>query len=166
MNYQESAQLVKTDSKENPLPGAKFKLIDKEGKTVIQNLVSDDKGVVLVKNLAPGDYQFIETKAPRGYVLDETPVELTFASKALGEPSLVGVGEFENSSYLIGKRHIYRYFFDVGVRDSKGSKFGNFISYARRCQKKFYQISPLTENLMMEQIKNRRKKLLKKMYKN
>lgn len=49
MNYQESAQLVKTDSKENPLPGAKFKLIDKEGKTVIQNLVSDDKGVVLVK---------------------------------------------------------------------------------------------------------------------
>ena len=44
------------------------------------------------KNLAPGDYQFIETKAPRGYVLDETPVELTFASKALGEPSLVGVG--------------------------------------------------------------------------
>lgn len=72
----------------------------------------------------------------------------------------------KKSSYLIGKRHIYRYFFDVGVRDSKGSKFGNFISYARRCQKKFDQISPLTENLMMEQIKNRRKKLLKKMYKN
>ncbi|ARV04634.1 hypothetical protein GUJ44_05275 [Enterococcus faecalis] len=71
----------------------------------------------------------------------------------------------KKSSYLIGKRHIYRYFFDVGARDSRGSKFGNFISYARRCQKKFDQISPMTENLMMEQIKNRRKKLLKKMHK-
>ncbi|QZO09263.1 reverse transcriptase/maturase family protein [Enterococcus raffinosus] len=70
----------------------------------------------------------------------------------------------KKSSYLIGKRHIYRYFFDEGARDSKGSKFGNFISYARRCQKKFDQISPMTENLMMEQIKNRRKKLLKKMH--
>ncbi|MGX2945502.1 reverse transcriptase domain-containing protein [Enterococcus alishanensis] len=69
------------------------------------------------------------------------------------------------SSYLIGKRHIYRYFFDVGARDGRGSKFGNFISYARRCQKKFDQISPMTENLMMEQIKNRRKKFLKKMHK-
>lgn len=72
----------------------------------------------------------------------------------------------KKSDYLIGKRHIYRYFFDVGTRDNKGSKFGNFISYSRRCQKKFDRISPLTDNLMMEQIKNRDKKLLKKMYKN
>ncbi|MFS0933966.1 SpaA isopeptide-forming pilin-related protein [Enterococcus casseliflavus] len=98
VNYQGSAQLLKTDSKENPLPGAKFKIIDKEGKTVIQYIVSDDKGVVLVKNLAPGDYQFIETKAPRGYVLDETPFEFTIVSEALGEPSLVDVGEFENKA--------------------------------------------------------------------
>ncbi|MDB1717929.1 SpaA isopeptide-forming pilin-related protein, partial [Enterococcus casseliflavus] len=98
VNYQGSAQLLKTDSKENPLPGAKFKIIDKEGKTVIQDLVSDDKGFVSITNLAPGDYQFIETKAPRGYVLDETPVEFTIVSEALGEPSLVDVGEFENKA--------------------------------------------------------------------
>ncbi|EON3044353.1 reverse transcriptase/maturase family protein [Enterococcus hirae] len=70
-----------------------------------------------------------------------------------------------NSKYLIGKRRIYRYFFDMGENDKLGSNFGNFISYAKRCQKKFDQISPCTENLMIDQIKNRRKKLLKKMYK-
>lgn len=74
--------------------------------------------------------------------------------------------QVKNSEHLIGKRHIYRYFFDIGENDKSGSNFGNFISYAKRCQKKFDQISPLTENLMMVQIKNRRKKLLKKMYKN
>lgn len=71
---------METDSKENPLPSVKFKLINKEGKTVIQDLVSDDKGGVLVKNMAPRDYQFIETKAPRGYVLDEKPFEFIIAS--------------------------------------------------------------------------------------
>lgn len=69
----------------------------------------------------------------------------------------------KNANHLIGKRHIYRYFFDIGERDNRGSKFGNFISYAKRCQVIFDEVSPLTNNLMLDQIKNRRKKLLRKM---
>lgn len=72
--------------------------------------------------------------------------------------------EERKSSYLIGKRHIYRYYFDLGETDGKSNKFGNFITYAKRSQRIFDQKSHLTENLMMEQIRNRRTKLLKKMY--
>ncbi|EAD2074505.1 RNA-dependent DNA polymerase, partial [Listeria monocytogenes] len=38
---------------------------------------------------------------------------------------------------------------------------GNFISYAKRAQKKFDEISPNTNNLIMNQLKNRKKKIEK-----
>ncbi|QXN87205.1 hypothetical protein KV134_01615 [Tetragenococcus halophilus] len=70
----------------------------------------------------------------------------------------------KNSSSLIGKRSIYRYYSDLGESDKMGSKFGNFITYAKRCQRKFDSISPNTNNLMMYQMRNREKKLMEKMY--
>lgn len=67
----------------------------------------------------------------------------------------------KKSEYLIGKKGIYRYYSDLGERDNP--RFGNFISYAKRCQRIFDQTSPNTNNLMMEQMKNRQKKLAVKM---
>ncbi|WP_100403553.1 SpaA isopeptide-forming pilin-related protein [Bacillus sp. FJAT-42315] len=59
------------------LKGAEFKLIDQEGKLIQEKLKTDDKGKVLVKDLRPGKYQFVETKAPSGYVLNRKPVDFT-----------------------------------------------------------------------------------------
>ncbi|MGD6734810.1 prealbumin-like fold domain-containing protein, partial [Listeria ivanovii] len=41
------------------------------------DLVSDADGKIELTDLAPGDYQFIETQAPTGYKLDATPVPFT-----------------------------------------------------------------------------------------
>lgn len=69
------------------------------------------------------------------------------------------------------RRKIYRYFTDLGVFPEKYNseikldvrRYGNFISYAYRCQKSFDEISPLTNNLMMQQIKNRKKYIEKRL---
>ncbi|MBC1937557.1 LPXTG cell wall anchor domain-containing protein [Listeria grandensis] len=73
-----SAYLYKIDSdSKNPLAGAEFKIVDSNGKTVATNLVSDENGFINSGILQPGDYQFIEVKAPDGYVLDPTPIDFT-----------------------------------------------------------------------------------------
>ncbi|OUL07536.1 RNA-dependent DNA polymerase [Sedimentibacter sp. SX930] len=58
------------------------------------------------------------------------------------------------------RKRIYSLYTDLGT---KSTEFGNFISYAKRAQKKFDEISPNTTNLMMTQIKNRKKKIEKMM---
>ncbi|WP_242274474.1 SpaA isopeptide-forming pilin-related protein [Bacillus cereus group sp. BfR-BA-01310] len=74
---------VDTETKEK-LTGAEFKLIDEQGKEIKENVVTDKEGKLVIEGLVPGNYQFIETKAPKGYVLDGTP--LLFEIKA-GETS-------------------------------------------------------------------------------
>lgn len=60
------------------------------------------------------------------------------------------------------KRQIYSLYTDLGTHNSY-SPYGNFISYAKRAQKKFDEISPKTNNLILNQIKNRKKKIEKKL---
>lgn len=73
-----SAYLYKVDrSTKNPLEGAIFKIINKNGKTVINNLVSDKTGFINSGLLEPGDYSFIEVQAPIGYQLDSKPIPFT-----------------------------------------------------------------------------------------
>lgn len=70
-----SVTLKKVSKETNKtLTGAEFKLVTKDGTVIEENLVTDRNGQIHVTGLAPGDYQFVETKAPEGYVLDETPV--------------------------------------------------------------------------------------------
>lgn len=38
---------------------------------------TNDYGVLVIPDLAPGDYQFIETSAPEHYKLDQTPIKFT-----------------------------------------------------------------------------------------
>lgn len=69
------------------------------------------------------------------------------------------------------RRKIYRYFTDLGAFPEEYNteiklgvkKYGNFISYAERCQKSFNKISPNTNNLMMDQMKNRKKYIEKRL---
>lgn len=58
------------------------------------------------------------------------------------------------------RKRIYGLYTDLGL---ERGMYGNFISYAKRAQDRFDTISPDTENLMMTQIKNRKKKIEKKL---
>lgn len=72
------AVLTKKDSKTGKeLQGAVFNLLDSKGIVIQSNLLTDESGKIIVESLEPGDYQFVETKAPEGYVLDQTPVNVT-----------------------------------------------------------------------------------------
>jgi LPXTG-motif cell wall-anchored protein len=69
-------RLTKVDrnDKDAVLKGAVFKLTDSNGKTLKTGLTTDNSGHFVVKDLAPGKYFFIETKAPENYALDDTPI--------------------------------------------------------------------------------------------
>jgi len=54
---------------------------------------------------------------------------------------------------------IYGLFTDRGFKRKNGRSKNNFIKYVKRSQKKFDNISPNTNNEMLDQIKNRKKKL-------
>ncbi|HDR7649340.1 MULTISPECIES: SpaA isopeptide-forming pilin-related protein [Bacillus] len=59
------------------LEGAVFNIVDMNGTVIHKDLVTNSKGKIEIDDLRPGDYQFIETKAPKHYVLDETPIHFT-----------------------------------------------------------------------------------------
>lgn len=73
----QAVELTKVD-KDNMkvLSGAEFELQKKDG-TKVNTHTTDANGQIIVNELDPGDYQFIETKAPEHYLLDATPVSFT-----------------------------------------------------------------------------------------
>uniref|UniRef100_UPI0024469E08 MSCRAMM family protein n=1 Tax=Marinilactibacillus kalidii TaxID=2820274 RepID=UPI0024469E08 len=72
-----SVELMKVNPDGEALEGAIFRLEDAEGNELEIGLTTDEAGLIRVENLLPGDYHFIETQAPSGYILDETPLEFT-----------------------------------------------------------------------------------------
>ncbi|MCY8672153.1 LPXTG cell wall anchor domain-containing protein [Bacillus haynesii] len=71
------------NDKKAVLKGAEFKLLDPDGKLVKAGgnrkklpavWTTDQNGKFTAEGLAPGRYQFVETKAPDSYKLDETPI--------------------------------------------------------------------------------------------
>ncbi|WP_269083970.1 prealbumin-like fold domain-containing protein, partial [Pediococcus claussenii] len=73
-----SVTLTKEDSKTaTKLAGATFKLVAANGEVVKDNLITDANGTIEVADLNQGTYQFIETAAPNGYVLNSSPINFT-----------------------------------------------------------------------------------------
>lgn len=95
-NYQGTAQLSKVNQKGQGLAGAVFKVVNENKQTVVENLVSNQEGIVKATNLAPGNYFFVETKAVKGYMLNETPIAFTIADRALNGPQVVFGGQLVN----------------------------------------------------------------------
>ncbi|UOQ49319.1 hypothetical protein MUN88_04125 [Gracilibacillus caseinilyticus] len=72
-------ELIKLDSKnkEKTLQGAEFSLKSEDGELIAQDLTTDENGMIVVDYLKPGEYYFTETKAPKGYTLDSSPIRFT-----------------------------------------------------------------------------------------
>ncbi|MCY7978105.1 SpaA isopeptide-forming pilin-related protein [Bacillus inaquosorum] len=92
VNDKGAVELTKEDADGQKLEGAVFKIIDKEGKTVQEELASDKNGRVTASGLAPGRYAFVETKAPAGYVLNTEKKEFTISESAAGKPEPAEAG--------------------------------------------------------------------------
>ncbi|MGM0106769.1 SpaA isopeptide-forming pilin-related protein [Enterococcus sp. AZ197] len=58
------------------LSDATFELRDEKGSVVevAQSMTTDEKGKIHLTRLFPGKYTFVETKSPKGYRLDKTPI--------------------------------------------------------------------------------------------
>ncbi|SHH90769.1 Cna protein B-type domain-containing protein [Clostridium collagenovorans DSM 3089] len=73
--------LNKKDSQsKGVLSGAVFKLQDSTGVDIKTGITTDINGQIRVDNLPLGSYKFIETQAPTGYKLDNTPINFTITS--------------------------------------------------------------------------------------
>lgn len=108
VNYQGSAQLEKITEAGQPLAGATFKVInqDESEAVVAEDLISDGKGIVTVEDLAPGNYAFVETKAPTGYLLNTKKVTFTISNKAQGQPAVKNAGKLINYQGNISFRKV------------------------------------------------------------
>ncbi|MHC8517799.1 SpaA isopeptide-forming pilin-related protein [Sporosarcina sp. ITBMC105] len=80
-------QLLKIDEKDETktLSGATFELQHDDG-TLISTHTTNAEGTILVENLAPGTYQFVETEAPDGYELNAEPMKFA-VEKSEVEPA-------------------------------------------------------------------------------
>ncbi|ARC61734.1 cna protein B-type domain protein [Bacillus licheniformis] len=112
INYKGRAHLTKEDAEGRTLKGAEFKIVDHEGKTVHEKLTSVEDGKIAVSGLAPGRYAFVETKAPKGFMLNNDQIEFTIPGSAEGKPEPVDAGAAVNNK---GSVHLTK-------EDAKGHK--------------------------------------------
>ena len=78
------ATITLVDNNGNPIEGAKYRLIKKDGshETVIKdNLLTDENGKITVSQLKAGTYYFFELEAPAGYKLPDYWQDTDFTVK-------------------------------------------------------------------------------------
>lgn len=95
--------LTKVDDFKNVLEGVIFDLQDSEGNVLQSDLTTDEKGQLSVIDLAPGDYQFVETKAPNGYALDTTPHKFTIKPGQTEDVAVEVVNHLKDFELLLNK---------------------------------------------------------------
>ena len=73
-----SAILTKVDKEGNTLEGAVFSVRDQNNKRIpgYTKLTTNGNGQIEAKNLLPGEYQFVEEKAPEHYEIDKNRLNL------------------------------------------------------------------------------------------
>ncbi|MEG1954256.1 MAG: SpaA isopeptide-forming pilin-related protein, partial [Hydrogenoanaerobacterium sp.] len=65
-------EITKTDTTGKPLKGAKISLYKTDGNLLLGEKESHEDGKLLFDNLPQGEYYYIETVAPSGYILDNS----------------------------------------------------------------------------------------------
>lgn len=86
-------------STKDPLAGAEFELRSYDDK-LLGNYVTDPTGSFITKNVGPGIYYLVETKAPDGYTIVEERTEVKVTE---GEKPLVTIENHKNTSIQIQK---------------------------------------------------------------
>ncbi|WP_166082632.1 SpaA isopeptide-forming pilin-related protein [Erysipelothrix anatis] len=89
INYKGSVSLIKEDAHGNRLQDAVYKLYDADKQQIGDTYTTDTQGTILVSDLAPGTYTFVEVTAPNGFMINTLPATFTIESELAGEPSLV-----------------------------------------------------------------------------
>lgn len=79
--YMENTTKIKVIKKDgdtkNSLSGSKFKLLDENKKIIYTELITDEKGIIEIKNLVPGKYYLKEVQAPSGYLPYEKEIDIS-----------------------------------------------------------------------------------------
>ncbi|PFE91761.1 hypothetical protein CN325_24455 [Bacillus thuringiensis] len=128
-------KLVKVDisDKNKKLAGAKFHIEDSKGK-IVGELVTNEEGEVISKDLPIGNYTLVEVEAPKGYELlkekitvkieKDAVVEIKIGNKKLPDPmgkmKLVKVDISDKNKKLAGAK--------FHIEDSKGKVVGELIT--------------------------------------
>lgn len=89
VNYQGSVLLTKQNANGDVLEGASYKLFDETMNQIGNTYTTDINGLITVENLAPGTYSFVEISAPKGYVINTTPITFVIDAEAIGAPTRV-----------------------------------------------------------------------------
>ena len=73
-----AAILTKVDKDGKTLAGAEFSVRDRNNIKIpgYEKLTTNDQGQIEAKDLRPGDYQFVEEKAPKDYDIDKNRLSL------------------------------------------------------------------------------------------
>ncbi|MBG9716576.1 MSCRAMM family protein [Bacillus cereus] len=128
-------KLVKVDisDKNKKLAGAKFHIEDSKGK-IVGELVTNEEGEVVSKDLPKGNYTLVEVEAPKGYELlkekitvkieKDAVVEIKIGNKKLPDPmgkiKLVKVDISDKNKKLAGAK--------FHIEDSKGKIVGELVT--------------------------------------
>ncbi|AJH81596.1 LPXTG cell wall anchor domain protein [Bacillus thuringiensis] len=104
-----AVELTKVDDIDGTtLEGAIFKIVDSNGHDVRADLTTDKDGKISVSDLRPGDYQFIETKAPTGYDLNAKPIPFTIPKGQSQVTSVTALNSLTTGSMELTKVDIDR----------------------------------------------------------
>ncbi|MDA2770151.1 collagen binding domain-containing protein, partial [Bacillus cereus group sp. Bc010] len=99
-----AVELTKVDDIDGvTLEGAVFKIVDMNGNDVRSDLTTNKDGKISVSDLRPGDYQFIETKAPTGYDLNAKPIPFTITKGQSHVTSVTALNSLTTGSMELTK---------------------------------------------------------------
>ena len=127
-------QLLKMDSTNgDPLAGAQFQLYTNTGDKIALNN-TDENGMLVFENLAPGTYFLRETVAPKGYTMDK---QVYMAVLKEGTTSIITATNTPNSNLNLKKTDeegnpLAGATFVV-VRKSDGHTMGRFVTDSTGC---------------------------------
>ncbi|WP_270279519.1 SpaA isopeptide-forming pilin-related protein [Vagococcus bubulae] len=96
VNYQGTVEFTKVDETGKGLEGAIFEVLDKDGKTVQENITGDKDGKFVIENLSPGEYELVETQAPTGYILNTEKVSFKVEDSQKGHPQIMTLKDVVN----------------------------------------------------------------------